>query len=273
MIGLLEKHGEGYAASADTAFFLNRRSPAFIGTAVQFLNNDFSLGAYRDVATAVRQGGTALSGDGSVDPNQPIWVEFARGMAPLVKPSAMFIAELALRGVRPDASLKVLDIAAGHGLFGIEIASRHPRAEVYAVDWSAVLEVATENAAAAGVSDRYHLVPGSAFDVELGHDYDVALLTNFFHHFDRDTCIDLMKKVRAALGEDGRAITLEFVPNADRVSPPIPAAFSFIMLNTTRSGDAYTYSELEGMFTAAGFATSELHPLPGFPQSVIVSQG
>ena len=82
-----------------------------------------------------------------------------------------------------------------------------------------------------------------------------------------------MKKVRAALGKGGRAITLEFVPNADRVSPPIPAAFSFIMLNTTRSGDAYTYSELEGMFTAAGFATNELHPLPGFPQSVIVSKG
>ena len=70
----------------------------------------------------------------------------------------------------------------------------------------------------------------------------------------------------------GRAVTFEFVPNEDRVSPPIPAKFSMIMLATTQHGDAYTFSEYERMFRNAGFASCELHPLPPTPQQVVISK-
>ncbi|HVF10443.1 MAG TPA: hypothetical protein VNA16_06560, partial [Abditibacteriaceae bacterium] len=79
------------------------------------------------------------------------------------------------------------------------------------------------------------------------------------------------RKVRAALADGGRAVTLEFVPNPDRVSPPAAAAFSLTMLGTTPSGDAYPFAELETMFRNAGFAHSELHELPPTPQSVVIS--
>ena len=68
-----------------------------------------------------------------------------------------------------------------------------------------------------------------------------------------------------------RNATLEFVPNQDRVSPPIPAAFSLVMLTSTREGDAYTYAELETMFRNAGFARSEFIQLERSPQQVVVS--
>src|SRR5207253_3604413 len=96
-------------------------------------------------------------------------------------------------------SLKILDIAAGHGLYGLAFAKRNPKAEVTAVDWANVLEVAKENAQAAGVSDRYHTRAGSAFDVDYGNGYDLVLLTNFLHHFDPPTCEMLLRKVRSAL--------------------------------------------------------------------------
>ncbi len=63
------------------------------------------------------------------------------------------------------------------------------------------------------------MLPGSAFDVEFGGPYDTVLLTNFLHHFDKPTCVSLLKKVRASLKPGGKAATLEFVPNEDRVSP------------------------------------------------------
>jgi len=169
------------------------------------------------------------------------------------------------------SDISVLDIAAGHGLFGIHVAKKSPAAEIHAVDWPAVLEVARENAESAGVSKRLNLIPGSAFEVEFGDGYDVALLTNFFHHFDKATCVGLMKKVHRALRPGGRALTLEFVPNDDRVTPPQPGAFAFIMLNTTPSGDAYTFTEYQEMFREAGFEKSEVHQPPGLPQSVIQS--
>jgi 2-polyprenyl-3-methyl-5-hydroxy-6-metoxy-1,4-benzoquinol methylase len=134
-----------------------------------------------------------------------------------------------------------------------------------------VLEVAQEHAAKAGVSTRYQTLPGSAFETPFGTGYHVALLTNFLHHFDIPTCETLLRKVYAALEPGGRAVTLEFVPNEDRVSPPATAAFSFMMLGTTEAGDAYTFSEYERMFRNAGFSRSELHPIPGMPSQVIVS--
>jgi cyclopropane fatty-acyl-phospholipid synthase-like methyltransferase len=105
--------------------------------------------------------------------------------------------------------------------------------------------------------------------VEFGDGYDLVLLTNFFHHFDRETCVRLMRKAHAALKDGGRAVTLEFVPDDSRVSPPIEAAFALIMLSNTPGGDAYTFAEFDSMFREAGFARSEIHPSP--PQHIIVS--
>ena len=66
-------------------------------------------------------------------------------------------------------------------------------------------------------------------------------------------------------------MTLEFVPNEDRVSPPVAATFSLMMLGTTPSGDAYTFSEFERMFRHAGFSRSELQPLSRSLEKLIIS--
>jgi hypothetical protein len=114
-------------------------------------------------------------------------------------------------------------------------------------------------------------MPGSAFDVNWGGPYDIVLLTNFLHHFDLPTCEQLAAKTCAALAPGGRAITLEFVPNPDRVSPPSTAGFALIMLASTRHGDAYTFAEYERVFAKAGFARSEFHSLPPTNQQAVVS--
>ena len=145
-------------------------------------------------------------------------------MAPMMALPAELLAQL----VDPtkDQKLRVLDIAAGHGLYGIAFAKQNPQIEVTAVDWPNVLELAKQNAESAGVAERFQTNPGSAFDVDYGTDYDLVLLTNFLHHFDAETCQMLLRKVHASLKDGGRAATLEFVPNEDRVTPPQAAMFS-----------------------------------------------
>ena len=163
----------------------------------------------------------------------------------------------------------VLDIAAGHGLFGITLAQAISGAEITAVDWPAVLDVAQENAKGAGVADRYRTIPGSAFEVDWGSGYDLVLLTNFLHHFDQDTGVDLLERARKSLSDKGRVLAVEFVPNEDRVSPPFPAMFAFMMLGSTPSGDAYTAREFDDMGRAAGFERIKVEPLPPTPQSLV----
>jgi 2-polyprenyl-3-methyl-5-hydroxy-6-metoxy-1,4-benzoquinol methylase len=166
---------------------------------------------------------------------------------------------------------KVLDIAAGHGLYGIAVARHNPDAQVYAADWPKVLEVTTENAQHAGVADRHHLIPGSAFETSFGEGYDLVLIPNFLHHFDHETCISFLRKVHASLAPGGRVAILEFVPNPDRVTPPTPAAFSLIMLASTPSGDAYTYTELASMTQAAGFSRVIPSDAPVMPEQLVLA--
>ena len=269
--GLLQKEGAVYRSSPDAALFLDENSPAYFGSACRFMLGAEMFDNFSDVAGAVRKGGTLLDGQGTVEPDNPLWVVFARSMGPLMKLSAGFIADLVMRDIAMDKPFRVLDVAAGHGLFGIEIATRHPQAEVVALDWVAVLDVASENAEKAGVTDRHTRLPGSAFDVDFGERYDLVLLTNFLHHFDVATCTDLFRKVHRSLNDGGRVVTLEFIPNEDRVSPPEQASFSLTMLVTTASGDAYTFKQLESMAADAGFAKSELVRMHGPPQAVVVS--
>jgi ubiquinone/menaquinone biosynthesis C-methylase UbiE len=266
VIGLLTKQDNRYGLTPDSAVFLNRNSPACICSAMKFLNLPAFTNYFRDIAGAVRKGGAVLNAEGTMAPDDPVWVGFAHAMAPMMVMPAEFIADLVGAG-----SGKVLDIAAGHGLFGIAIARHNPTARIVAQDWPAVLEVALENAQGAGVADRFETLPGSAFDVDYGSGYDVVLLTNFLHHFDPPTCEKLLRKVYAALNPGGAAVTLEFVPNEDRVSPPAAATFSLMMLGSTTSGDAYTFSEYDRMFRNAGFADSQAYALPG-PEKVIVSR-
>jgi 2-polyprenyl-3-methyl-5-hydroxy-6-metoxy-1,4-benzoquinol methylase len=268
--GLLTKQENLYRLGPDAAIFLRRGSPAFLGDAARFLNNPAMMDVFRNLTTIVKTGHSTLDGEGTVAPENPIWVDFARNMAPMLRPAAQEMAEMLFDGTPREA--KVLDIAAGHGLFGIAIAKLNPLARIIAVDWKDVLEVATENAKLAGVEGRHEALAGSAFDVVLGSGYDLVLLTNFLHHFDIPTNEELLRKVRAALKPGGRVATLEFVPNADRVTPPMSAAFAMTMLGTTRAGDAYTFTEYETMFRNAGFARSEIRPLPRMPQSLIISE-
>ncbi len=64
---------------------------------------------------------------------------------------------------------------------------------------------------------------------------------------------------------------LEFVPNEDRVSPPMPAAFSMTMLTTTVAGDAYTLSELTAMYQDAGLGKVTSHPIPASPHTIVMA--
>jgi ubiquinone/menaquinone biosynthesis C-methylase UbiE len=164
----------------------------------------------------------------------------------------------------------VLDTAAGPGGFGIEIAKAVPSARIAAVDWASVLALTKENASKAGVVERFSFIPGSAFELDWGQDYDLILLPNFLHHFDTETCVDLLKKARANLAAGGKVVAVEFVPNEDRVSPDFPAAFSWVMLATTPKGDAYTKSELAEMGRRAGFRDMVTKELPPSPATLIV---
>jgi 2-polyprenyl-3-methyl-5-hydroxy-6-metoxy-1,4-benzoquinol methylase len=267
IIGFLTKDESGYGLTPDSELFLVEGSPAYMGGMASFLFHPFMEKGLGSMTGAVRKGGTTLPAEGSVSDDNPVWVDFARGMAAITGPSAGVVAQLTA-GAGPT---RVLDIAAGHGMYGLTIAQRNPAAEIHALDWKNVLAVAHENAVKFGVADRWHPIEGSAFVTDYGSGYDVVLVTNFIHHFDVSTNTGLFKKVRAAMKPGGKMAIVEMAVNDDRITPPGAGMFAMTMLTTTPSGDAFSQREIESMCTAAGFDGVTHHAVPNTPQTVTVA--
>ena len=197
VLGFLTKSGEHYALTPDSALFLNRKSPAYAGGTLEFLLSPGLTSPFDHLTAAARKGGTAESQHGTMAPEHPVWMSFARSMGPLMAPAATGLAGLI--PLDPQRPAKVLDISASHGVWGIAFAKKNPKAQIVALDWASVLEAARENARAAGVADRFSTIAGSAFEVEFGSDYDVVLVPNFLHHFSAAECVRFLKKAHAAL--------------------------------------------------------------------------
>ena len=268
-LGFLNKSGERYSLSPESALFLRKKSPAYLGGAVRFMANPRVTEAFEDLAALVRSGGPLHARHLADD--SPAWVDFARGMAPI----ARLVAELTEKFVRADKPIRVLDVSASHGLYGIFVAQSNPQASVVALDFPAVLEVTKENAKRFLVADRFSFLPGDALQVPFNSGsssgYDLVLVPNLLHHWDRATIVTFLSKVHKSLAPGGRIAIVEFATNDDRVSPPIPAAFVLNMFANTIGGDAYSLNEYKDMLRESGFASPEIHPLAPSPQTLFLA--
>lgn len=270
MSGLLTRDGTHYGLSATSAAFLDPNGMSNIGGAARFIASPMLIDSFSRLTDAVRRGGTAVPAAGTLAPEHPVWVDFARAMAPLAGMTAVFLANL-LEIYRAPA-LRVLDIAAGHGMFGITLARLNPHVVVTALDWKNVLAVAQENARDAGVAERFRTLPGSALELDYGTDFDLVLVPNFLHHFDPPTCERVLTKTHAALKPGGRAVIVELIPDDDRSGPADAVSFALVMLATTPAGDAYTFPEYRAMLRNSGFTQASVHELPPSPARVVIAQ-
>jgi ubiquinone/menaquinone biosynthesis C-methylase UbiE len=266
--GHLVKRSGRYALSRRSERFLSATSPAYIGSAVRFLASDDNLRSFAGLTAAVRSGGALPAARTLADTST--WVAFARFMADAARPVAeAAAAALALNQARP---IRVLDVAAGHGLYGLAVAARHQSARISAIDAPEVLAIAAQHARLAGAADRYELVPGDAFRVRFRGPYDLIVMANFAHHFDSETNVALFKKCLAALAPSGCLALIEFLPNDDRVSPAADAAFALTMLATTSRGNAYTRREWTRMLRHAGFGRVRQPDMSGGPDWLITAR-
>ncbi len=81
IIGFMTKSDGEYALTPDSAVFLDRRSPAYLGGSIDFLLSPTLLSAFENLTASVRKGGTVLPDEGTVTDDNPVWVKFAQAMA------------------------------------------------------------------------------------------------------------------------------------------------------------------------------------------------
>ena len=82
IIGFLTKQDNKYALTPDSAMFLDKRSPAYMGTVTDFILSDYIMDNFDRLTETVRSGVCVI--DSALEPNHPMWVKFARAMVPMM---------------------------------------------------------------------------------------------------------------------------------------------------------------------------------------------
>ena len=198
-----------------------------------------------------------------------MWVEFARAMAPLAGMSAILLANLL--DIEQAPAWKVLDIAAGHGMFGITLARLNPGVQVTALDWKNVLAVAerTRGRRRGGTLPHASWAAPSTCHSATATTSCCCRTSSITSIRRRASGSSRRRAPRSRPG--GRVVIVEFVPNDDRSGPADAVRFSLVMLAGTPAGDAYTFAEYQTMLRNAGFAGAELHDLLPSPGRVVIA--
>ena len=253
---LARSDGGRYALTPESAAFLVSTKPGFQGGVLRHGSRQLIpkwLNLTEIVGTGKPEAGVNQQAAGV-----EFFQQFVTDIFPLSYPSAKVLAgHLALK----DA--KVLDLAAGSGVWGIALAESSPGVTVTAVDWADVLPATRATAARFGLTGRYTFVGGDLLEAEFGHGHTVAVLGHILHSEGEARGRRLLRKTFEALAPGGTIAIGEFLVNADRTGPVGSLFFAANMLVNTDEGDTFSFEEISEWLKEAGFTNARLLEAPG----------
>lgn len=247
---LLAKRGDKYALTPESAAFLVSTKPSFQGGLLKHISQQL-LPAWLHIREIVATGAPSAAVN-QQKKGAEFFAQFVNDILPMSYPAAQDLAQY-LRLDMMNGEVKVLDLAAGSGVWGIALAQSAPRVHVCAVDWAGVIPVTRKNAEKFGLADRFSFREGDLQEADFGSGYHVATLGHILHSEGEKRSRALLKKTFNALAPGGTISIAEFLVNDDRTGPPNGLIFAVNMLVNTDEGDTYSFEEIAGWLSEAGF--------------------
>ena len=165
-------------------------------------------------------------------------------------------------------NLQILDVGAGSGVWSLTFAQNDPGARVTAVDWPAVLQIASNIARKNGVAERFTACPGDYHSVELGAErYDLAIVGNVAHLEREDRLVSLFRRLHAALKPGGSLLVVDIFhgqPGGELSA----ALYELGLALRTAQGRVHGRAALEACIRGGGFAGSTYQPIPVTPHTM-----
>ena len=265
--GVLVHDGDRYSLTPTAETHLVPGRPGYMGDVSQIVDAPQMWQGLSRLTEAVRAGGSILEQHAET-PRHPFWETFARASTALAAPSAGALEHTLQGWLASQARVRVLDVAAGSGLYGYTLAQKNSNVELTSLDWPNVLVETRKTAERLGLdSARLRYIEGNLFEADFGGPYELIVMSHIFHHFDRETCLGLMKKVAAALAPGGRVAVHDFL--ADH---PGGQLFSITMMIWTKHGEAYRGQDYLAWFAESGLKNPSIQPVPMGPTSLLFAE-
>ena len=274
-LGLLARDGDGpharYANTADTAVFLDRTSPAYLGGILDMANTRL-YGFWANLTEALKTGQpqNETKTDGgdffaALYADEQRLEEFLRAMQGIQ--IGNFVALLDRIDLSSVATL--CDLGGANGIFCALAAQRHPHLRAITFDLPVVQPIARRNLAAMGIEEGVTAIGGDFFADDLPRT-DVVVMGNVLHDWDNHQKQALITKAYRALNDGGRLIAIENVIDDDRRENTFGLLMSLNMLIETPGGSDYTSAQFDLWCQQAGFTRTEIVPLAG-PASAAIA--
>jgi ubiquinone/menaquinone biosynthesis C-methylase UbiE len=260
-LDLLDRFGDLYALTPESAAYLVSASPDYQGQMCKHVSRHL-IHRWLGLTESVRTGRPAPGPVNDPASSGPYFREFVEDIFPMSYDAARGLAD-ALDLKSATTPVKVLDLAAGSGVWGIALAEASPRVHVTAVDWPTVLPVTRRVAEKHNVLPQFTFKEGDLLTTDFGTGHHIATLGHIIHSEGEPRSRQLLKKLHDTLAPGGTVVIAEFLPNDDRTGPAGALIFACTMLVNTEEGDTFTFNEMASWLRDSGFENVRELDVPG----------
>jgi ubiquinone/menaquinone biosynthesis C-methylase UbiE len=267
-LDLLKKKRQGkYSLTPESAAFLLSNKPGthagFFGTIAPQL-----ISRWLRLSDIVREGRPAVAVNQETEGTE-FFSQLVENIIPMSYPPAQKLGNH-LKLARTRNEIRVLDLAAGSGIWGIALAQKSPRVRVTAVDWAGMIPTTKRITRNFGVADRFQFIEGDLLEANFGNGYDIAILGHILHSEGEERSRELLKKTFRALKSGGIIAIAEWLVNDERTEPLPSLMFAVQMLVNTEKGDTFSFNEIKSWLEEAGFKKARKLEAPG-PSPLILA--
>ncbi|HEX3701805.1 MAG TPA: methyltransferase [Vicinamibacterales bacterium] len=269
-LGFLTRNSDGYANTAETALFLDRKKPSYIGGILEMASRRL-YPFWGHLTEALRTG---------LPQN-----EVKTGAAGLfetlyAEPERLKGFLSAMTGISHGANIAIaqafpwkpyrtfVDVGTAQGDLAAQVALANPHLRGVGFDLPEVAPIFEEYIAAVGASDRLRFTAGDFFKHELPA-ADVVMMGHILHDWDLPTKKMLIKRAFDAVPVGGAFVVYEAIIDDDRSKNAFGLLASLNMLIETPGGFDYTGADCQAWMAECGFRETRVQPLVG-PDSMVI---
>ncbi|MBY0246209.1 MAG: methyltransferase domain-containing protein [Nitrospiraceae bacterium] len=268
-LGMLKRTGARYGNTPETARFLDRNKPSYVGGILEMCNArlyPFWGTLTEGLRTGKPQNEVKSGGDffRTLYADSERLTGFLKAMTGISIGSAQVIAKKF-----PWKKYKTfVDVGCAQGGVAVEIALGHKHLNGVGMDLPVVQPVFESYAQERGVGKRLRFHPGDFFKDQLPT-CDVIVMGHILHDWNLDEKMMLLRKSYEALTPGGALIVHEALIDDERKKNAFGLLMSLNMLIETHGGFDFTGADCRKWMKEAGFKRTQVTPLAG-PDGMVV---